>query len=148
PAKRPMTIRHLLSHTSGIGYTTWSAIALGIQEKTGKNEWEQPLLSDPGEVWHYSASTRVLGLVVEKITNATLEAWYQEHIFKPLGMADTSYAVAADKQARLATQYRRADGGQLEALPAAAPIASTPRPPFRGDGGLYSTIEDYGRFVR
>src|SRR5215471_12594490 len=148
PAKRPMTIRHLLSHTSGIGYTTWSAIALSIQEKTKKNEWEQPLLNDPGEEWHYSASTRVLGFVVEKITRSTLEAWYQEHIFKPLGMEDTSYAVAADKQSRLATQYRRADGGKIELLPATAPIASTPTPPFRGDGGLYSTIEDYSRFVR
>jgi methyl acetate hydrolase len=148
PAKRPMTLRHLLSHTSGIGYTTWSAIALGIQEKTKKNEWEQPLLSDPGEVWHYSASTRVLGFVVEKITNTTLEAWYQELIFKPLGMTDTSYAVAADKQGRLVTQYRRADGGKFEVLPATTPIASTPTPPFRGDGGLYSTIEDYSRFVQ
>jgi CubicO group peptidase (beta-lactamase class C family) len=148
PAKRPMTLRHLLSHTSGIGYTTWSATALGIQEKTKKNEWEQPLLSDPGDVWHYSASTRVLGFVVEKVTKTTLEAWYQEHIFKPLGMKDTSYAVAADKQSRLATQYRRADGGKLEVLPATAQIASTPTPPFRGDGGLYSTIEDYSRFVR
>src|SRR5206468_12099356 len=67
PAKRPMTLRHLLSHTSGIGYTTWSATALGIQEKTKKNEWEQPSLSDPCDVWHYSASTRVLGFGVEKV---------------------------------------------------------------------------------
>jgi CubicO group peptidase (beta-lactamase class C family) len=148
PAKRPMTIRHLLSHTSGIGYTTWSPTALRIQEATKKNEWEQPLLSDPGDVWHYSASTRVLGFIVEKVTKTTLETWYQEHIFKPLGMNDTSYAVAADKQSRLATVYRRADGGKIELLPATAPIASTPTPPFRGDGGLYSTIEDYSRFVR
>jgi methyl acetate hydrolase len=147
PAKRPMTIRHLLSHTSGIGYTTWSAIALRIQEKTQKNEWEQPLLNDPGDVWHYSASTRVLGFIVEKVTKTTLEAWYQEHIFKPLGMADTSYAVAAGKQSRMAAQYRRAGAGTLEELPK-TPIASTPTPPFRGDGGLYSTIEDYSRFVR
>jgi len=147
PAKRPMTIRHLLSHTSGIGYTTWSATALAIQEKTKKNEWEQPLLSDPGDVWHYSTSTRVLGFVVEKVTNTTLEAWYQQHIFKPLGMADTSYAVAADKQSRVATQYQRGDGGKLEELPK-APVASMPTPPFRGDGGLYSTVEDYSRFVR
>jgi CubicO group peptidase (beta-lactamase class C family) len=147
PAKRPMTIRHLLAHTSGIGYTTWSPIALKIQEKTQKNEWEQPLLSDPGEVWHYSASTRVLGFIVEKVTKTTLEAWYQEHIFKPLGMVDTSWAVAADKQSRVATQYRRADGGKLEELPK-TPIAPTPTPPFRGDGGLYSTAEDYSRFVR
>jgi len=147
PAKRPMTIRHLLSHTSGVGYTTWSEIAFKIQDKTKKNEWEQPLLSDPGDVWHYSASTRVLGFVVEKITGSTLEAWYQEHIFKPLGMMDTSYAVAASKQSRVATQYRRADGGKLEELPK-TPIAATPTAPFRGDGGLYSTIEDYSRFVR
>jgi CubicO group peptidase (beta-lactamase class C family) len=147
PAKRPMTIRHLLSHTSGIGYTTWSAIALKIQEKTQKNEWEQPLLSDPGDVWHYSASTRVLGFVVEKVTKTTLEAWYQDHIFKPLGMVDTSYAVASGKQSRLATQYRRGDGGKLEELPK-TPIASTPTPPFRGDGGLYSTVQDYSKFVR
>jgi len=147
PAKRPMTIRHLLSHTSGIGYTTWSAIALRIQETTKKNEWEQPLLSDPGDVWHYSASTRVLGFIVEKVTNTTLEAWYQDHIFKPLGMVDTSYAVAAGKQPRLVTQYRRADDGKLEELPK-SPVASTPTPPFRGDGGLFSTIEDYSRFVR
>ena len=147
PAKRPMTIRHLLSHTSGIGYTTWSPIALKIQEKTQKNEWEQPLLNDPGAVWHYSASTRVLGFIVEKVTKTTLETWYQEHIFKPLGMVDTSWAVAADKQSRVATQYRRADGGKLEELPK-TPIASTPTPPFRGDGGLYSTVEDYSLFVR
>jgi CubicO group peptidase (beta-lactamase class C family) len=148
PAKRPMTIRHLLSHTSGIGYTTWSPTALRIQEATKKNEWEQPLLSDPGDVWHYSASTRVLGFIVEKVTKTTLEAWYQEHIFKPLGMKDTSYAVAGDKQSRVATVYRRGDHGKIELPPAAPPVAATPTPPFRGDGGLYSTIEDYSRFVR
>jgi CubicO group peptidase (beta-lactamase class C family) len=142
PAKRPMTIRHLLSHTSGIGYTTWSPIALKIQEKTQKNEWEQPLLDDPGAVWHYSASTRVLGFIVEKVTKTTLETWYQQHIFKPLGMVDTSWTVAADKQSRVATQYRRADGGKLEELPK-GPIA-----PARGDGGLYSTVQDYSLFVR
>jgi CubicO group peptidase (beta-lactamase class C family) len=147
PAKRPMTIRHLLSHTSGIGYTTWSAVALRIQETTQKNEWEQPLLNDPGDVWHYSASTRVLGSIVEKITKTPLEMWFQEHLFKPLDMRDTSYAVAASKQSRLATPYRRAANGGLEELPK-VPVPATPAPPFRGDGGLYSTVQDYSRFVR
>ena len=146
PAKRAMTVRHLLSHTPGIGYTTWSAPALKIQETTKKNEWEQPLLNDPGDVWHYSASTRVLGFIVEAVTKMPLENWYHEHIFAPLGMNDTSYAVATAKQPRLAPQYRRA-GGKLEPLPK-TPIASTPMPPYRGDGGLYSTMEDYGKFVR
>jgi CubicO group peptidase (beta-lactamase class C family) len=147
PAKRPMTIRHLLSHTSGIGYTTWSAVALRIQETTRKNEWEQPLLNDPGEVWHYSASTRVLGFIVEKITKTPLETWFREHLFTPLGMGDTSFAVAASKQFRLATQYRRAANGRLEEMPK-APVPATPAPPFRGDGGLYSTVQDYSRFLR
>ena len=150
PEKRAMTVRHLLSHTSGIGYTTWSAAALKIQETTKKNEWEQPLLNDPGDVWHYSASTRVLGFIVEAVTKTPLENWYHEHIFAPLGMNDTSYAVATAKQPRLAPQYRRA-GGKLEPLPKtpiAPPPTSTPMPPYRGDGGLYSTTEDYGKFVR
>ncbi len=146
PAKRAMTVRHLLSHTSGIGYTTWSAVALKIQATTKKNEWEQPLLNDPGDVWHYSASTRVLGFIVEAVTKTPLENWYREHLFTPLGMNDTSYAVATAKQPRLAPQYRRA-GSKLEPLPK-TPIASTPTPPYRGDGGLYSTMQDYSKFMR
>jgi len=83
---------------------------------------------------------------VEKATGSSLESWYQEHIFKPLGMIDTSWAVAADKQSRLPTQYTRFSG-TLTALPN-TPVPSTPTPPFRGDGGLYSTVEDYSKFVR
>ena len=101
PAKRAMTIRHLLTHTSGIGYAFCNPIVARLQKGNQKSEWEIPLLSDPGDKWNYSASTRVLGLIVEKITGATLEAWDQEHIFKPLGMVDTSYAVASGKQSRL-----------------------------------------------
>lgn len=146
PAKRPMTIRHLLTHTSGIGYAFTNPIEFRLTQATKKNEWELPLLSDPGQEWHYSASTRVLGMIVEKITGMTLEAYYQERIFKPLGMADTSFAVPADKQSRVPTQYSRVNG-VLQAAPRTA-IPSTPTAPFRGDGGLYSTVEDYGKFVR
>jgi methyl acetate hydrolase len=104
PAKRPMTIRHLLTHTSGIGYAFTNPIEYRLTQATKKNEWELPLLSDPGEQWHYSASTRALGMVSEKITGMTLEAYYQEHIFKPLGMVDTSFAVPAAKQSRIPVQ--------------------------------------------
>ncbi len=147
PAKRPMTVRHLLAHTSGIGYAFCSPILNRLQNGTQKMEWEFPLLSDPGDKWNYSASTRVLGLIVEKITGAQLEPWYQEYIFKPLGMMDTSYAVAADKQSRLATIYSRSSGSLKENTPA-ADVPSTPTAPFRGDGGLYSTVRDYGLFMR
>jgi methyl acetate hydrolase len=146
PAKRPMTIRHLLTHTSGIGYSFTNPIEYRLTQATKKGEWELPLLSDPGEKWNYSASTRVLGMIVEKITGTPLESYYQERIFKPLGMVDTSYAVAAAKQSRVPTQHNRVNG-RLEEQ-SRIPIPSTPTAPFRGDGGLYSTVEDYGKFVQ
>jgi len=146
PAKNVMTIRQLLSHTSGIGYSFTNPIEFALVAKTKKGEWELPLLDEPGTKFNYSASTRVLGMIVENVTGSTLEPWYQEHIFTPLGMVDTSYAVASAKQSRLAPQFTRFTG-KVEPLPK-TPIASTPAPPFRGDGGLYSTVEDYSRFVR
>jgi methyl acetate hydrolase len=146
PAKRAMTIRHLLTHTSGIGYGFTNPIEYRLTQATKKGEWELPLLSDPGEKWNYSASTRVLGMIVEKITGASLEDWYRQHIFKPLGMVDTSYAVPAAKQSRVPRQYSRIDG-MLKEQPRAN-IPATPTAPFRGDGGLYSTVEDYGKFIR
>jgi methyl acetate hydrolase len=146
PAKRPMTIRHLLTHTSGIGYGFTNPIEYRLTQATKKNEWELPLLSDPGDEWHYSSSTRVLGMIVEKITGEPLETYYQERIFTPLGMVDTSYAVPAAKQSRAAKQYRRANGSVQELPP--TPIPAMPTPPFRGDGGLYSTVQDYGKFMQ
>ena len=86
-------------------------------------------------------------MMVEKITGETLESYYQEHIFKPLGMVDTSFAVPAAKQSRVPRQYRRVDR-RLQELQPQATTPSTPTPPFRGDGGLYSTVQDYGRFMQ
>jgi methyl acetate hydrolase len=146
PARRPMTIRHLLTHTSGIGYAFSNLTVARLQQGTQKREWEFPLLHDPGERWTYGASTRVLGLIVEKITGASLEAYYQDRIFKPLGMVDTSYAVAADKQSRVPATHLRVSG-TLQEQPR-TPIPATATPPFRGDGGLYSTVHDYGLFMR
>ena len=90
PAKTVMTIQHLLSHTSGIGYGWTNPIENALTAKTKMGELELPLLDDPGTIFHYSPSTRVLGFIVEKVTGSSLESWYQEHIFKPLGMVDTS----------------------------------------------------------
>src|SRR5439155_17875700 len=61
PAIRPMTVSHLLTHASGIGYAFCNPIVARLQRGTQKSEWELPLLSDPGDKWNYSASTRVLG---------------------------------------------------------------------------------------
>jgi CubicO group peptidase (beta-lactamase class C family) len=145
PATTVMTIKHLLAHTSGIGYSFTNPIEYALVSKTKKGELDLPLLDDPGTKFNYSASTRVLGFIVEKVTGSSLEPWYQEHIFRPLGMVDTSWAVPADRQARLAPQFRRADG-RIQPLPTRP--SPPPPAPARGDGGLYSTVEDYSKFVR
>jgi methyl acetate hydrolase len=143
PAKRPITIRHLLTHTSGIGYGFSSPTVSAIQRRTMQNETDMPLLFDPGEGWAYGASTRVLGEVVEKITGQRIDAFMESRILKPLGMGDTFYAVPKDKHSRVVTTHTRADGKLAErAVPASLPAN------VAGDGGLYSTAADYGLFVR
>jgi methyl acetate hydrolase len=146
PAKRPMTIRHLLTNTSGFAYGFCNPIEYRLTEKTKKDEWELPLVNDPGEKWNYSPSTAVLGRIVEKLSGQPLEAYYHQHIFEPLGMVDTSYAVPLAKQSRVARKYARING-VLQEQPL-SPIPAVPTPPFRGDGGLYSTVQDYGKFMQ
>lgn len=146
PAGRPMTIRHLLTHTSGIGYAFSSPVIVRMQKSTPKGELELPLLHDPGERWTYGASTRALGLIVERVTGSNLESWYQANIFKPLGMVDTSWAVPVEKQHRVPRLHARVNSAVAPA--ARTPIPSSPASVTRGDGGLYSTVHDYGRFMR
>jgi methyl acetate hydrolase len=145
PAKKTMTLRHLLTHTSGIGYGFSSPIVTKLQ-KPGQNEWDLPLLHEPGTKWAYGASTRVLGMIVEKVSGMTLEAYFQQNILQPLGMRDTSFAVPAAKKARVPPVQQR-DNGTLKQQPAPN-VPATPPVPSRGDGGLYSTARDYGRFIR
>ena len=115
-----------------------------LEEDTQKREWELPLLHDPGEKWTYRASTVVLGLIVEKVTGSSLEAYFRERIFRPLGMLDTSYTGASNKQSRVPTRHDRKNG-LLQERPR-SPIVSTPA--FEGDSGLFSTTQDYGLFMR
>src|SRR5262249_55121302 len=105
---------------------------------------ELPLLHEPGERWTYGASTAVLGRIVEKISGRPLDALLRERIFSPLEMKDTSYAVPADRRVRVVTVHQRqADGGTRE-QPNPAALGG----PVRGDGGLFSTASDYGRFMQ
>jgi CubicO group peptidase (beta-lactamase class C family) len=144
PAKRPITIRHLLTHTSGIGYGFSSPVLSKIMQKTMQNELDAPLLFDPGEGWAYGASTRVLGHVVEAISGQKIDAFLDARILKPLGMLDTGYLVPAAKMPRVvAVNARGADGKFVERpVPASLPAQ------VQGDGGLYGTASDYGLFLR
>lgn len=143
PAKREMTIRHLLTHTAGLAYPFTSPTILAIQTQTGRDPKALPLLFDPGTKWNYSPATAVLGDIIEKLSGRSIEAWDQERIFRPLGMVDTTYSPAAEKVARLATVHQRESGGLVEAA-----NPPTYAPDVRGDGGLVSTASDYSAFLQ
>jgi methyl acetate hydrolase len=144
PAKRAITIRHLLTHTSGIGYGFASSMLTKIMEKTKKTEMDLPLLFDPGESWAYGASTRVLGHVVETISGQKIDAFLDSRILQPLGMRDTSYLVPTTKYSRVVAVNARGTDGKFVERPMPATLPAT----VQGDGGLYGTASDYGLFLR
>ena len=144
PARRPITIRHLLTHTSGIGYGFASPMLTKIMEKTKKAELDLPLLFDPGDSWAYGASTRVLGHVVEAISGQKIDAFLQARILGPLGMNDTSYLVPTTKYPRVVAVNARNESGKFEERPMPATLPAQ----VQGDGGLYGTASDYGLFLR
>jgi len=143
PATGEITLRHLLTHTSGLSYPFASHTVLAIQTKTGKDPRELPLLFDPGTKWNYSPATGVLGDIVAKLSGQSLEEWDQARIFRPLGMVDTTYTPAPEKAARLATIHQREETGLVE-----NPNPPQYTPDVRGDGGLVSTASDYVAFVQ
>jgi len=143
PATRPITIRQLLTHTSGIGYS-WSDPGLAlVQKKTGAADLDLPLVNEPGAQWTYGASTRVLGQVIEKISGQPIDAYLEARVLGPLGMKDTTYTVPSAKTPRVVTRHQKADG-KITEIPNPDPIPPT----IRGDGGLYSTAPDYARFIQ
>ena len=139
---RPITIRHLLTHTSGMAYPFVDRRIAKIDDGK-KPRADVPLLHDPGERFTYGPSTNVLGTVVEKVSGRRLDEFLKARIFDPLGMVDTFYVVPADKHDRVVTLHARSDAG-LSERPNPAAIAST----IAGDGGLHSTAADYGRFMQ
>jgi methyl acetate hydrolase len=149
PASRPPTVRHILTHTSGLGYPFTSAMLRDFKPQPGETyPFGGPLLFDPGERWHYGTSTDVVGKLVEKISGQKLEDYFCEHIFVPLQMSDTSYNVPQEKASRLVAGQQRA-GERMDG----AIVLQTPQPGLTiaepvGGGGLASTGQDYGRFMR
>src|SRR6516164_7916685 len=149
PASRPPTVRHILTHTSGLGYPFTSAILRDFKPQAGETyPFGGPLLFDPGERWHYGTSTDVVGKLVEKVSGQILEDYFRQHIFAPLQMSDTSYNVPQEKASRLVAAQQRA-GERMDG----AIVLQTPQPGLTipepiGGGGLASTANDYGRFMR
>ena len=149
PASRPITARHVLTHTSGLAYPFTSATWRDFKPRAGETyPFGGPLLFDPGERWHYSTSTDVVGRLVEVVSGQKLEDYFREHIFTPLKMSDTSYNVPQEKAARLVAAQQRAGERMDGAIVLQTPQPGLTNPAPIGGGGLHSTANDYGRFVR
>jgi CubicO group peptidase (beta-lactamase class C family) len=172
PATRRITLRDLLTHTSGLSYGTDARIseryaAAGLGPAAG-NGWYTadktepicdtmdrlgtlPLVAQPGERWVYGYSTDVLGCVVERVSGQPLADFIRDHITLPLGMTDTSFFPAAKDGARLATLYASGPGGRIVRAPDGARgqghYLDGPRRSFAGGAGLVSTARDYARFL-
>jgi methyl acetate hydrolase len=145
PATRIATVRHLMTHTSGLGYPFTSPTVRDFKPRAGEDYPVGPLVFEPGEQWLYGTSTDWLGKLVEAISGRPLDEYFRLRILEPLGMPDTFYNVPADKQARLvAVHHRGADGAIVKDDVQPPPTVN----PIIGGGGLSSTASDYIRFVR
>ncbi|HEY7289588.1 MAG TPA: serine hydrolase domain-containing protein [Vicinamibacterales bacterium] len=148
PAGAKITIRHLFTHTSGLGYGFTSPIVRDFKPREGEKYAAGPLLFEPGTDWLYGTGTDWLGRLVERVSGQSLEEYFHDHIFVPLRMTDSFFNVPDAKQPRLVTVHQRKDGapdGRVSEQP------NQPRRPattFNGGGGLNSTAGDYVRFVR
>ena len=161
PAKGEVTLRQLFTMTSGVPYAGDDTAAARIRRKKEEEFRSQgkpmpdtvaycnlvgglPLAFEPGEKWMYGFSIDVLGAVIEVLSGQSLGAYLKEHIFDPLGMADTGFYVPDVKQDRIARLYRIDDGMK----PSDRRYANE-KPAFEsGGGGLFSTVSDYSRFAQ
>jgi methyl acetate hydrolase len=145
PVKTAPTVRHMLTHTAGLGYSFTSPIVRDFKARAGETYAAGPLLFEPGEQWLYSTGVDWGGRIVESLSGKNLETYFRDHIFGPLRMVDTAYNVQEDRQHRMAAAHRRRQDGTFEVDPV--------QPPMRvaqpiGGGGLASTASDYIRFLQ
>jgi methyl acetate hydrolase len=143
PPRRPITIRDLLTHTSGIAYSFVDA-RLTKLDNGHKSASELPLVSDPGERFVYGPSTGVLGEIVAKVSHMPLDEFFEKRIFEPLGMHDTFFSVPDEKHDRVVTVHARTADGSLRETRNEPALKGN----ARGDGGLFSTAADYARFMQ
>ena len=172
PAKRPITIRDLLTHTSGMSYgvepyiaNEYAAKGLGPSAGAGwyfadKQEpicdamerlGTLPFVAQPGEAWVYGYNTDVLGCVIERVTGQSLDRVIAARVTGPLGMTDTHFFLPAGERERLAAVYASGADGRAVRAPDGAlgqgSYVDGPHRTFSGGAGLLSTARDYGRFL-
>jgi methyl acetate hydrolase len=153
PARRAITVRHLLTHTSGYTYSIWSDALTQYEKVTGMPDiatcrngaFAAPLEFDPGERWQYGTSMDWVGKLVEAVSDQSLEIYFRENIFAPLGMNDSGFLIGSAQKRRVATFHSRRPDGGLQP----APFEMPQRPEFfMGGGGAFSTPRDYMAFLQ
>lgn len=171
PQENEMTIRHLLTHTSGLTYGWESGSYVdSLYNVAGVADWDAPigdkvkqlaklpLKFQPGTRWEYGLSIDVAGYLIEVLSGIPLDGFLSKEIFAPLKMEDTGFYVPEEKHSRLATLYTRNEEGELMKLSGNAGVTDAevdfndifkqPATHFSGGGGLVSTVDDYARFSR
>jgi len=162
-AERPMTIRDLLSHTSGLTYgfmertnvdAAYRKLGVADQTRSGytlqdmvETLAELPLEFSPGTRWNYSVATDVIGHLIEVISGQRLDAYLRERILEPLGMRDTGFMLEDQQVARFAANYERQGDGSLKMIDNPEQSTYRKRSFLSGGGGLLSTAPDYFRFT-
>jgi len=151
--RRPVTLRHLLTHTAGFTYDIWNPDMVRYQQHASvpgiieckKVTLSTPLVFDPGERWEYGINIDWVGQTVERLSGQRLEEYFEAHIFGPLSMRDSGFVIGTEQRQRLAGMHVRLPDGLLQVIP----FELTQDPEFyMGGGGLYSTGPDYLRFLR
>jgi CubicO group peptidase (beta-lactamase class C family) len=153
PPQRPITLRHLLTHSAGFGYEIFSADIQRYQSAkklpgifTCQNAaLGTPLLFDPGDRWEYGINLDWAGKAIEAVSGQSLGSYLKQHVFAPLGMNDTAFKISASMRKRLAKIHQRGDDGRLAAIDLELPQ----EPEYESGGhGLYGTAGDYQKFMR
>ena len=171
PAKRPITIRDLLTHTAGISYGTEALVselyqAKGLGPAAGAGWYTAdkdepvcttmerlatlPFMAQPGEKWVYGYNTDILGCIVEKVSGIPLDQYLRTRITSPLGMTDTQFFLPPADRARFSVVYASKDASYVRAPDGArgqGHYVDGPRRNFAGGAGLLSTARDYARFL-
>jgi methyl acetate hydrolase len=151
PARRPITLRHLITHTAGFVYDIWNPDMGRYMEKGGipgiitcqNAALGLPLVFDPGEKWDYGINIDWVGKAVERVSGQRLGEYFSEHLFAPIGMKETAFSLIQDRRGRLAAMHERGEDGTLSPIALEMPQ----EPEFEmGGGGLYGTAADYLAF--
>ncbi|TPQ42508.1 1,4-butanediol diacrylate esterase [Bradyrhizobium guangdongense] len=153
PAKKPITLRLLMTHTAGFCYDMWNGNMATYLEKTGtpgiitclNAALKTPVMTDPGTRWEYGTNIDFVGKAVEAASGKKLDAYLRDNMFAPLGMTNTAFKISDDMRKRLVGMHARGEDGQLAPMP----FELEQNPEFHmGGGGLYSTAGDYIKFTQ